>query len=182
MKRTRYVLKDNDPTTGGGRLITAARGFLHFGMQVGLEGDIATCLACRSQGPVFNDCSPSFAIMGKSILVEGARVYCACAEKPYVLHTQQTFRVEVSIGGAGREPDAGDLMARGPTAADGEIEEQYFEIVNLRTGQAVDRLRYDLYRDGVAVATDQSMTRGCTGTLHGHCIAEAVIWHEWSAA
>jgi hypothetical protein len=59
MPDIRYFLKDRDPTSTGGMLIAVSRSFTHHGVMVGLEGDIATCPACKSSGPVYNDCFPT---------------------------------------------------------------------------------------------------------------------------
>ncbi|SOZ47899.1 conserved hypothetical protein [Cupriavidus taiwanensis] len=97
----RYALRNGDKTSTGGVLIAAGTTMSHHGAIVGVEGDYATCPACKSGGRVMNDCYPSFDIGGKQILVSGARVYCKCARRPVVLPSQADFAIEVNNTGAG---------------------------------------------------------------------------------
>lgn len=104
MADIRYALRDGDATTTGGVLIAKGFFFTHHGKTVALEGDTATCPACKAQGRVYNDCTPNFDVMGMRLLVSGARVYCKCAEPPRVIHSQQDFSIEV-VAGTGRNPE-----------------------------------------------------------------------------
>jgi len=62
----RYPLLDGDMTSTGGTLIAVCElQDLHHGKQVALEGNIATCPACKSSGLVLNDCFPNYSIAGK---------------------------------------------------------------------------------------------------------------------
>ncbi len=101
MKRVdmRRALQNNDPTSTGGILIGTSDSTNH-GTRLALEGDYATCPECKEGGPVFNDCKPLMSFMGKQLLVEGARVYCKCAKKPFVMATQSTMTVQVNWGGS----------------------------------------------------------------------------------
>ncbi|WP_369796448.1 PAAR domain-containing protein [Cupriavidus sp. amp6] len=73
MADIRYPLKNGDKTSTVGILIATGRSVLHHGTTVGVEGDYASCPACKSGGEVRNDCYPAFDIEGKQILVSGAR-------------------------------------------------------------------------------------------------------------
>lgn len=95
MSDIRYLLKNGDPTSSGGHLITTRSNFIHCGAPIGVEGDIATCPACNSSGPVFNNCNPHWDIHGKQVLVNGALVYCKCPKHPFVMNTQYDSAVEV---------------------------------------------------------------------------------------
>ncbi|MHA3015796.1 PAAR domain-containing protein [Cupriavidus necator H16] len=99
MPDIRYALKNGDPTSTGGQLMAHTNHMIHHGVSVGVEGDIATCPACKSSGSVVNDCYPAFDLFGKQILVSGARVNCQCADKPFVFPTQNDFTIEVSRSG-----------------------------------------------------------------------------------
>ncbi|MEN7526668.1 PAAR domain-containing protein [Cupriavidus sp. DL-D2] len=97
MRDIRYPLLDGDMTSTGGILIAVCElPDLHHGKQVAVEGNIATCPACKSSGPVFNDCFPDYSIDGTQILVSGARVHCGCATLPLVIQSQNDFTVEVN--------------------------------------------------------------------------------------
>lgn len=90
----RRLLQDGDPTTHKGVLVGTSTS-TNEGRRMALEGDFATCPRCGTGGPVFNDCDPRWTDMGKSVLVEGARVFCKCAEKPWVIPTQNVMTTEV---------------------------------------------------------------------------------------
>lgn len=101
MAEFRYPLKNGDRTSTGGILIATGKSFIHHDTTVGVEGDYATCPACKSGGQVRNDCYPAFGIKGKQVLVSGARVYCECPTHPIVLPSQENFRIEVNRRGEG---------------------------------------------------------------------------------
>lgn len=96
MAQVRYALRDGDGTSTGGILVADSSFlFSHHVKTVALEGATATCPACESHGPVHNDCVPNFVFMGRRLLVSGARVYCKCAEPPWVNPSQSNFTIEV---------------------------------------------------------------------------------------
>lgn len=101
----RHLLGEGDRTSTGGYLV-ATSDSTNMGKRLGVEGDYATCPACKSGGPVYNDCDPRWTEMGKSVLVEGARVYCKCAVKPRVIASQFTMSTEVTSGGGAGENTA----------------------------------------------------------------------------
>ncbi|MGO4416102.1 PAAR domain-containing protein, partial [Cupriavidus sp. KB_39] len=88
MRDIRYALLNGNATTTGGVLIALNTYTIHHGVNVGVEGDHATCPACKVGGPVYNDCDPRYSLHGKQILVSGARVFCKCKEHPRVLPSQ----------------------------------------------------------------------------------------------
>ncbi|WP_428979473.1 PAAR domain-containing protein [Cupriavidus oxalaticus] len=90
MAGVRNALVDGDRTSTGGTLIGTGD-IWHHGVRVAVEGDVATCPVCKKGGKAFNDRHPVFDLMGKQILVEGARVYCSCAVKPFVISSQNNF-------------------------------------------------------------------------------------------
>ncbi|MBP0621822.1 PAAR domain-containing protein [Cupriavidus sp. LEh25] len=96
MSDMRYALRNGDKTSTGGKLIATGQSLFHHDRAVGIEGDHATCPACKAGGPVMNDCHPDFDIGGKQILVSGARVYCKCSIHPTVIHSQSSFTVQVN--------------------------------------------------------------------------------------
>ncbi|CAJ0714610.1 hypothetical protein R1479_01686 [Ralstonia mannitolilytica] len=98
MTDRRCALRHGDTTSTGGVLIATGQG-KHRGIQLAVEGDLATCPACRSIGQVVNDCHPAFALKGKQVLVEGARVYCRCANPPTCFASQNSFTIVVNRAG-----------------------------------------------------------------------------------
>lgn len=102
MSDVRYILKNGDPTSSGGQLIAVRPTFVHHGVAIGVEGDMATCAGCKSNGPVFNDCYPSWDYHGKQVLVNGAVVHCKCQNHPIVSNTQTSSTVEVNRAVADR--------------------------------------------------------------------------------
>lgn len=98
MMDIRCALRNGDRTSNNGVLIGTGE-MTQDGVQVGVEGDFATCPVCKSGGTVTNDCYPAFSLMDKQVLVEGARVNCKCAVKPFVIASQNTFTIQVTHGG-----------------------------------------------------------------------------------
>lgn len=99
MADTRDALRNGDKTSTNGILIATGRSAFHHNVTLGVEGDYATCPACKVGGPVMNDCYPAFDIHGKQVLVSGARVFCKCSTKPFVIPSQRDFTIEVNRGG-----------------------------------------------------------------------------------
>ncbi|WP_420992291.1 M35 family metallo-endopeptidase [Cupriavidus sp. 30B13] len=120
MMDMRRALRDGDRTSNNGTLVGTGV-MTHHGAQLGVEGDIATCPVCHSSGMVTNDCHPSFSVMGKQVLVEGARVNCLCADKPLVIASQDDFTIEVNRGGLIHSPVAGAVAV--PVAASNKLTE-----------------------------------------------------------
>lgn len=118
----RHMLDGASRTSTGGWLI-ATSDSTNMGKRLGLEGDHGTCPACKVGGPVYNDCDPRWTDMGKSVLVEGARVYCQCKEKPRVFASQYTMSSEVTsggragehVGGTSEKPQAHNKLASEPS-------------------------------------------------------------------
>ncbi|HEY0821966.1 MAG TPA: PAAR domain-containing protein, partial [Rhizobacter sp.] len=108
MSDMRCALLHGNKTTSGGTLIGTGDSMTHHGTRVAVEGDFATCPACKVGGPVINDCEPNFRLMGKSILVEGARVLCQCQRKPLIIASQNTFTIEVNRSGAAAQRAAAE--------------------------------------------------------------------------
>ncbi|WP_420868294.1 hypothetical protein [Cupriavidus oxalaticus] len=52
--------------------MATGRSVFHHDAIVGVEGDHATCPACKAGGPVMNDCYPAFEIGGKQVRVSTA--------------------------------------------------------------------------------------------------------------
>lgn len=121
----RHMLDEASRTSTGGWLI-ATSDSTNMGKRLGLEGDHATCPACKVGGPVYNDCDPRWTDNGKSVLVEGARVYCHCKEKPRVFASQYTMSSEVvsgkvrsaAVGADSKMPYTHNSLASGETTPD----------------------------------------------------------------
>ena len=74
---TRYLIGEGDKTGTGGYQ-SASSTSTNMGKRIALEGDYASCPACKAGGPVYNDCDPRWYENGKAVLVEGSRVFCQC--------------------------------------------------------------------------------------------------------
>jgi len=97
---TRYLIGEGD-RTGTGGYQTASSTSTNMGKRIALEGDYASCPACMAGGPVYNDCDPRWYDNGKAVLVDGARVFCKCKEKPCVFASQHTMSTDVIGRNAG---------------------------------------------------------------------------------
>lgn len=177
MADMREALKHGDITTTGGKLISSVVGFKHQGVEVGQEGDLATCPACGTIGKVFNDAYPSFTLRsGLQILVRGARVMCQCETRPLVIPSQHNFNIEVNRQGAGASADM-PVYYKGSAgnSVDGDIIEQYYEIVG-DDGQPIDGYRYDLFSDEDQFVRNSVMTNGRTVAVTGDRHLRIVMW------
>jgi uncharacterized Zn-binding protein involved in type VI secretion len=177
MADMREALKHGDVTTTGGRLISSAVGFEHDGVEVGQEGDLATCPACGTMGKVFNDAYPSFTLQsGLQILVRGAKVMCQCETKPLVIPSQHNFNIEVNRQGAGASAER-PVYSQGSArnGVDGEIIEQYYELLG-DDGQPIDGYRYDLFSDEDQFVRNSVMTNGRTVAVTGDRHLRIVMW------
>ncbi|WP_432258797.1 PAAR domain-containing protein [Cupriavidus sp. TMH.W2] len=177
MPDIRYALRNGDKTSTGGTLVATGHSMFHHGLTVGVEGDYATCPACKAGGPVMNDCCPSFNIHGKQILVSGARVYCKCATRPLVIHSQSDFRIEVSRGSQHASPpySAGLSSDVAATSHDTQIIEQYYELVDADTGGPESGYRYDLFIEDQRV-TQNAAFSGTTAAVGGDVAVRIVMW------
>ncbi|MBF6986300.1 PAAR domain-containing protein [Cupriavidus sp. IK-TO18] len=127
MVDNRCALRNGDKTSTNGVLIATGRSVFHRDAIVGVEGDHATCPACKAGGPVMNDCYPAFDIDGKQVLVTGARVHCKCAINPIVTHSRSDFVIEVNRSGrqALLRPEASPLASSKPAQpASADYDEQ----------------------------------------------------------
>lgn len=144
MSDNRYALRNGDKTSTNGVLIATGVSVFHHDAMVGVQGDYATCPACKAGGPVMNDCYPAFEINGKQILVTGARVYCKCPTHPTVTHSRTDFIIEVNRDGrhaafpAMASPSASSHL---PSPARGEYDEQV-RLVDEATQQPLSGLVY----------------------------------------
>ncbi|MBP0637802.1 PAAR domain-containing protein [Cupriavidus sp. AcVe19-6a] len=134
MADIRYPLKNGDKTSTVGILIATGRSVFHHGTTVGVEGDYASCPACKSGGEVRNDCYPAFDFEGKQILVSGARVYCGCSTHPIVLPSQGNFTVEVNRRGAGSSSPSPHSKITGATESEEAAGDTYDEQVRVVDG------------------------------------------------
>ncbi|UIF86298.1 PAAR domain-containing protein [Cupriavidus sp. UYPR2.512] len=177
MPDIRYALRNGDKTSTGGTLIATGHSMFHHGVTIGVEGDYATCPACKAGGPVMNDCDPSFNIHGKPLLVSGARVSCKCATRPLVIHSQSDFRIEVNRVGQYASPPNSAGLSSGVAAAshDTQIIEQYYELVDADTGQPESGYRYDLFIEHQLVTRNAGLA-GTTATVRGDVEVRIVMW------
>ncbi|MBB2920470.1 PAAR domain-containing protein [Cupriavidus alkaliphilus] len=177
MPDIRYALRNGDKTSSNGTLMATGQRMFHHDVTVGVEGDYATCPACKAGGPVMNDCHPSFDIQGKQILVSGARVYCRCAARPVVIPSQCDFSIEVQTAG----PHTLSLSSQGlgygedEAARDMRVIEQYYELVDADTDKPEYGYRYDLY------IKDQPLTRNAelretSAAVRGDVEGHIVLW------
>ncbi|WP_428979396.1 PAAR domain-containing protein [Cupriavidus oxalaticus] len=177
MADMRYVLRHGDPTSTGGTLIAIRPNTTHSGLSMALEGDVASCPVCNSNGPVFNNCFPNFEVSGRQTLVSGARVHCACQVKPTVMASQHDFTVEVNRSGSGTSLAQAAYYA-GRMQEGGEVIRQHVEYINAKTGEAVSNVRYDLYVNGDLHISSEPMRNGRTRFVHGPKEISIVLWND----
>ncbi|ODV43326.1 hypothetical protein AWV79_18140 [Cupriavidus sp. UYMMa02A] len=146
-------MKYGDKTSTGGILIATGRSVIHHGTTVGVEGDYATCPACKSGGEVRNDCYPAFDIEGKQILVSGARVYCSCSTHPIVFASQGDFTIEVNRRGAGSSSSSLQPKAFGAPEPKNDAGDTYDEQVRV-----VDKTQIPIVGLAYYIATSDGAT------------------------
>lgn len=179
MPDTRFHLKHGDPTSTGGQLIAIRPDFTHHGVAMAIEGDVATCPACKSSGPVLNDCYPGDDYHGTQVLVTGARVYCKCQEHPIVLNTQRDSSVEISWSNSRNLPRglSSSSLRDGELANyDTQVIEQHFALVDAETGVPETGYRYDLFVGEQRISEDVQFLGGETAKVHGGESASIVMW------
>ncbi|WP_199031052.1 PAAR domain-containing protein [Ralstonia sp. ASV6] len=177
MPDVRYALKNYDKTTTGGVLISTTQGMTHHGQPVGVEGDFATCPACKGGGPVFNDCNPNFGVLGKQILVSGARVYCKCQKRPVVIPSQSDFTIEVvSSANPSRAGDSfGQPLMAGDSTRDGESEyADRYAFIDERSGRPIADAAYAIKRASGAVEHGTTDSAGRPHRLSTTAQAETI--------
>lgn len=101
MEDMRPGLRHGDLTTTGG-VITATGRMRFHGKEVAAEGDLATCPACKSVGYLVNDAYPAFGLpSGRQLAIQGAWIFCKCANPPRAIASTDKFRVAVNRAGSG---------------------------------------------------------------------------------
>lgn len=179
MPDIRYALKNHDRTTTGGVLIATTVGMWDHSTPVGVEGDFATCPACKEGGPVFNDCNPSFDVLGKQILVSGARVYCKCVKQPLVIASQSMFTIEVNLGGGqdravnfGKRAREMAALMRDGGGLSGHADR--YAMIDRTTGNPIANAAYAIRRASGALEHGTTDAAGHTHLLSTHAQAEVV--------
>ncbi|CAJ0870830.1 hypothetical protein R20233_01720 [Ralstonia sp. LMG 32965] len=96
MEDMRPGLRHGDLTTTGG-VITATGRMRFHGKEMAAEGDLATCPACKSVGYLVNDAYPAFGLpSGRQLAIQGAWIFCKCANPPRAIASTDKFRVAVN--------------------------------------------------------------------------------------
>jgi uncharacterized Zn-binding protein involved in type VI secretion len=142
------IIRYGDPTTGGGRVISAATGesMLAGGKAVCVVGDSATC-PIKGHGGVVRivEGSSSDLWHGKEIAYDGCYLSCGCR----VMTTTEDFRIEPNRGGSGGGgassatkggSNAGTRSDSSPT----NKYDQAFCITDKTTGEIIANLPYKI--------------------------------------
>ncbi|WP_420996268.1 PAAR domain-containing protein [Cupriavidus sp. 30B13] len=176
MTDMRRALRNGDDTSTKGTL-TGTGTSTHDGRQFAVEGDFATCPACGKGGPVFNDCHPRFTLMGKTILVEGARVHCKCPESPVVLPSQSTFTIQVDIDDGSGRPAVHERYASASSGSDQRRDSGYNEryvLKDAETGEPIRNAAYAIQRGSGKIEHGTTDAEGRTHLLAAIASAENV--------
>ncbi|MDE1475900.1 PAAR domain-containing protein [Xenorhabdus bovienii] len=80
------VIRLNDTTDHGGKVITALDGYVYQGVPIAAQGDLVTCPKCTGVFPIV-DGSPDLKHQGKPVALEG--MLTACGAK--LLASQKNF-------------------------------------------------------------------------------------------
>lgn len=173
----RQALREGDRTTTGGVQTSTVHNTIADGKRVAGEGDWASCPACKKGGPTMNDAYPSFTLQdGRQILVEGARVLCDCAEKPFVIPSYHKFSIAVNRTGLLQSSSwPSSYRSAMHLGSDVEVIEQYYEITD-GAGNPVGGYRYDLFSEGEQVARNSAISGGRTASITGDRGARIVMW------
>ncbi|GCB06563.1 PAAR domain-containing protein [Ralstonia sp. SET104] len=100
MADVRYGLRNGDLTTTGGVIFATGKMRFH-GKEVAAEGDLATCPACKAMGKIVNDAYPAFGLPGgRQLAIQGAWIFCKCANPPRTIASTDKFRVTVNRAGS----------------------------------------------------------------------------------
>jgi len=185
MEDMRPGLRHGDLTTTGGVIIATGRMRFH-GKEVAAEGELATCPACKSVGYLVNDAYPAFGLPGgRQLAIQGAWIFCKCANPPRAIASTDKFRVAVNRAGSGAPAPASALpLPLVPSVAPSytpqrehsqepeDAVEYYFEIVDARTETPIDGMTYKLSNGGQTWVRDAKLEGGKThavsATSHQH--------------
>ncbi|CAJ0728257.1 MAG: PAAR domain-containing protein [Ralstonia sp.] len=198
MEYMRPGLRHGDLTTTGG-VITATGRMRFHGKEVAAEGDLATCPACKSMGYLVNDAYPAFGLpSGRQLAIQGAWIFCKCANPPRAIASTDKFRVAVNRAGSIAQGHAGVLpLSSVPSGApdyvqqresvhdrihpdEEDIVEQYYELVDADTGQPVPGYRYDLLTNGKRSSQDAALIDGRSVIVRGGLSIGIVLWLDKS--
>lgn len=70
------VIRLNDPTDHGGKVVGASSDFQVMGLPVARVGDACTCPQQGHQGCVIAEGDPNFAVGGRAVAFEGHKTSC----------------------------------------------------------------------------------------------------------
>jgi len=174
MPDIRYLLRHGDPTSTGGYLIAIRSDFLHHGVAIGIEGDAATCPACKSSGPVLNNCKPNYGYNGTQVLVSGARVCCKCAQSPVVINTQTDSSVEVERCSRGPMSYASSMPSATDKGAFAIDHNDRYMLLDSESQEPIRKAAYAIRRMNGELEFGITDAAGCTHLLASVAKAEDV--------
>ncbi|MFC6139040.1 PAAR domain-containing protein [Paraburkholderia silvatlantica] len=157
----RAILKLGDKTTAGGTVLEGVDRCTHHGTPITFIGAQIWCPACNSTGVIgWKGPHRPATMMGKQQALDGDICLCKCDPPPVCLASQDSawhvFESHELSESGNSSPNL-----RAPSAATYELE-QYFEIVDAKTGAPVDGMTYRLLSDGASLADNESLYFGKT--------------------
>lgn len=157
----RRVIRLGDPTTHGGKVVSATTGYIMFGKEVAGRGDKVTCPRPGHGVVTIVEGDPVWTVNGKNVALEGHKCSCGCSlisTLPNVVRSYEGEGTEATWKGAGA---ASALLGSNstPRRSDQEAFNDIYQLLDEKTGEPLAGFEYAIQRaDGKLVygVTDSS--------------------------
>ncbi|WP_408221686.1 PAAR domain-containing protein [Paraburkholderia dipogonis] len=94
------AIRDDDPTTTGGRVMGSSTGCFDHGKKLALDGDVATCGNCKGAHSIFGT-GKGISDKGRKVVVDGDSVLCPCGKNQVIAGSNPGYLLNSDQGSAG---------------------------------------------------------------------------------
>lgn len=179
---TRTYLIKGDKADNGAVIVDGSPDTTYHGIPVAREGDPVFCPVCKRPGVVA--CTGPrwpYSDNGKEMALSGDICLCGCP-KPPVFFASRPYTMNMTAEDAMRHSahDSSGSMTSTDSPVDGEIIEEYFEIIDGANGKPADGYLYDLYSNGSRIQHKARFFSGRTVDTKGKGSLRLVMWLDKS--
>ncbi len=132
----RRVIRLGDPTTHGGKVVSATTGYIMFGKEVAGRGDKVTCPRPGHGVVTIVEGDPVWTVNGKNVALEGHKCSCGCS----LISTLPNVVRSYEGSGSASAVLAGSAMSTGRNDSD-RLDEQ-FRAIDKATGTPIEGQPY----------------------------------------
>ncbi|MEM5433530.1 PAAR domain-containing protein [Cupriavidus oxalaticus] len=179
---TRTYLIKGDKADNGAVIVGGSPDVTYHGIPVAREGDPVFCPVCKRSG-VIACIGPRwpYSDKGKEMALSGDICVCGCL-KPPVFFASRPYTMNMTAEDAARHSVAyaSVNMTSTDSLVDGEVIEEYFEIVDGSTGKPAEGYLYDLYSNGSRIQHKARFLSGRTVDMKGKGSWRLVMWLDKS--